>query len=144
MDPLRNSVTAGRVEILRCADTTAEFERVLGYKSLKLDTARQSALFERFLQTTHIPPLPKGFAKKRLFTPGGFPRCKDRDDEIFLALAFHAHADALVSRDNAVLGLQKRVAVYGMKVWDVRTLIERIVAGTAPPASATSLVVTGA
>jgi hypothetical protein len=31
-----------------------------------------------------------------------------------------------------------------MKVWDVRTLIERIVAGTAPPASATSLVVTGA
>jgi predicted nucleic acid-binding protein len=126
MNPLRDAVTAGRVEVLRCAATAAEFQRVLGYPSLKLEAARQAALWARFLSQTGEPRLPPGFAREQLLTPGAFPPCKDRDDEVFLALAFHARADALASRDNAVLGLKKRVATYGIDVLDVRALIERL------------------
>ena len=55
--------------------------------------------------------------------PGGFPRCRDRDDEPFLALAFHAKADVLASRDNAVFGLKLRAAKFGVTILNVQQLI---------------------
>ncbi len=120
MSPLRDGVPAGRVEVLTCPDILAELQRVLGYRSLKLSTERQRDVFDRYRTQTVEPPVPPGFGRKSLMTPGGFPRCRDRDDEIFIALAHHAKADALVSRDNAVLGLKRRLAMYGFDVLDVR------------------------
>ena len=55
--------------------------------------------------------------------PGGFPRCRDRDDEPFLALAFHTKADVLASRDNAVFGLKSRAAKFGVTILNVPQLI---------------------
>lgn len=61
--------------------------------------------------------------------PGGFPRCRDRDDEHFIALAYHARADALVSRDNAVFGLKSRAARFGLTILNVQQMIEQLEAG---------------
>ena len=55
--------------------------------------------------------------------PGGFPRCRDRDDEPFLALAFHTKADVLASRDNAVFGLKSRAAKFDVTILNVQQLI---------------------
>ena len=40
------------------------------------------------------------------------PRCKDRDDQKFLALADAADVAYLVSKDRAVLKLRRRMAKY--------------------------------
>ena len=58
--------------------------------------------------------------------PGSFPRCRDRDDEHFLALTYHAKADALVSRDNAVYGLKARAAKFGVTIMNVPQMIEML------------------
>jgi predicted nucleic acid-binding protein len=56
--------------------------------------------------------------------PPGFPRCRDPDDDHFLALAHHAAADALVSKDRAVLKLRRRARKFGVRILDVRQLNE--------------------
>ncbi|HEX4858088.1 MAG TPA: PIN domain-containing protein [Usitatibacteraceae bacterium] len=123
MAPLREGVSAGLVEVLTHADLVDELARVLGYKSLSLSPERQVAIHARYLAQTRIPPLPEGFGRRNLMLPGGFPRCRDRDDEVFLALAFHARADWLASRDNAVLGLKKRLEAFRLKVLNVSQTI---------------------
>lgn len=123
MNPLREGVATGRVVVLTHEPAITELERVLGYRQLKLDAARQTSVFNSYRQQTTCPPLPDGFALKQLMLPGGFPRCRDRDDEHFLALAFHARADALVSRDNAVTGLKHRATRFGLIIWNVQETI---------------------
>ncbi|MBL8520032.1 MAG: PIN domain-containing protein [Betaproteobacteria bacterium] len=128
MAPLREGVTAGHVEVIAHPPAVEELRRVLGYKSLKLDPARQAAIFDRYLAQTRVAALPAGFSIKNLLTPGGFPRCRDRDDQHFLALAFHSRCDALVSRDDAVYGLKSRAAKFGVTIWNVREMIAALTA----------------
>ncbi|MBL8513525.1 MAG: PIN domain-containing protein, partial [Betaproteobacteria bacterium] len=103
-----------------------ELKRVLGYKSLKLDAARQASIFDRYIAQTVPAGLPPTFSVKNLLTPGGFPRCRDRDDQPFLALAYHTKCDALASRDDAVYGLKSRAAKFGVTIWNVREMIAAI------------------
>jgi uncharacterized protein len=126
MAPLREGVPAGRVEVVSHPPAIEELRRVLAYQSLKLDEARQTAIFERYLSQTRIPTLPIDFTPRRLLLPMGFPRCRDRDDEHFIALAFHTKADALVSRDDAVYGLKSRAAKFGVTILNVREMIEAL------------------
>jgi putative PIN family toxin of toxin-antitoxin system len=123
MAPLRDGVPEGRLQILTHPPAIDELKRVLGYKSLKLDAARQSSIFDRYVAQTVMAELPLSFSVKNLMTPGGFPRCRDRDDQPFLALAFHSKCDALVSRDDAVYGLKNRAAKFGVTIWNVREMI---------------------
>jgi uncharacterized protein len=95
-----------------------ELRRVLNYPALKLDVLRQTAIFARHQAVTTPAILPTGFSAQNLLTPAGFPQCRDRDDQLFLALALHTHADALVSRDKAVLSLRKRAARFGVTIID--------------------------
>ncbi len=129
MSPLRDGVPAGRVQVLTHPPAIDELKRVLGYKSLKLDATRQGAIFDRYLAQTVLAPLPESFSLKNLLTPGGFPRCRDRDDQHFLALAFHTKCDALVSRDDAVYGLKSRVSKFGVTIWNVREMISALSKG---------------
>lgn len=123
MAPLREGVPAGRVQVLTHPPAVHELKRVLGYKPLKLDAARQSSIFDRYLAQTVEAQLPASFGVKNLLMPGGFPRCRDRDDQPFLALAFHTQCDALVSRDDAVYGLKSRAAKFRVTIWNVREMI---------------------
>jgi predicted nucleic acid-binding protein len=97
---------------------------VLAYRQLKLTDARQVDVFSRYQACTSATSLPADFSLKNLMLPGGFPRCRDRDDEHFVALAYHAKADALVSRDNAVYGMKARAAKFGVNILNVQQAIE--------------------
>jgi putative PIN family toxin of toxin-antitoxin system len=133
MNPLRHGVRDGRVVVLTHEPAVAELQRVLGYRQLKLDDARRADVFANYLAQSTPVAMPPGFSLKTLLLPGGFPRCRDRDDEHFLALAYHARADALASRDNAVYGLKVRAAKFGMNILNVPQLMEFL---TGQPAAA--------
>lgn len=135
MDPLRDGVREKRIGIVTHQPAVDELRRVLAYRQLKLDEARQQQVFERYSQNTTVANMPADFSLKQLMLPGGFPRCRDRDDEHFLALAYHAGAAALVSRDNAVYGLKSRAAKFGLTIWNVPQMIEALSAMTAPALS---------
>ena len=126
MRPLRDGVGSGNVMVLTHEPAVIELQRVLGYRQLKLDAARQADVFRRYHEQTLSFEMPADFSLKQLLLPGGFPRCRDRDDEHFLALAYHAKADALVSRDNAVYGLKARAAKFGMTIMNVPQMIEML------------------
>ena len=120
MDPLRERVVDGRLVVLTHEPAIVELKRILAYRQLKLDATRQTEIFNRYLSLTTVVALPEGASLKNLMTPGNFPRCRDRDDEHFIALAFHQKADALVSRDNAVFGMKSRVAKFGLTILNVQ------------------------
>ena len=48
--------------------------------------------------------------------PADFPRCRDADDQHFLALAYHAKADGLLTKDRELLRLKKRAARFGVTI----------------------------
>lgn len=123
MNPLRQGVNDGCIHVLTHPPAINEFHRVLAYPQLKLERTRQQEIFDRYLALTTVAPMPEGFSPKHLMMPGGFPRCRDRDDEPFLALAYHARADALASRDNAVFGLKSRAEKFGLTIFNVQQLI---------------------
>lgn len=98
-----------------------EWRQVLAYPQLRLDPARQDALLAAFdalaqawpddAPVPDAPPL---------------PRCADPDDQKFLQLALAANARWLISRDQAVLALRRRVQRAGLfeilepQEWELR------------------------
>ncbi|MET0499778.1 MAG: putative toxin-antitoxin system toxin component, PIN family [Steroidobacteraceae bacterium] len=125
MKPLRDAVADRRATVLTSTPATGELQRVLAYPELKLDAVRQAAVFDRYLLQTSPASLPDGFSLANLLLPPTFPRCRDPDDQHFLALAWHSRA-MLASRDKAVLKLRKRAARFGVAIVDVQQLIGRL------------------
>lgn len=138
MDPLRNAVRDGSLKVLTHGLAIDELRRVLGYRQLKLSVERQQSVMDAYMAATQSVAIPglanAGATYKDLMMPGGFPRCRDRDDEHFVALAFHHRADALVSRDNAVYGMKSRAAKFGLNIVNVQQAIALL----QPQASAVS------
>jgi putative PIN family toxin of toxin-antitoxin system len=119
---LRRGIEAQRIAVVTYEPALEELRRVLGYPQLKLEPARQTAVFETYRATAVIATVPDGYSPAQLMLPAGFPRCRDPDDDHFLALTHHATADALVSKDRAVLKLRKRARKFGVTILDVRQL----------------------
>lgn len=129
MDPLRERVADDRLVVLTHEPALVELKRVLGYRQLELSPERQAEIYVCYVASTNAVSLPDGASLKKLMMPGGFPRCRDRDDEHFIALAYHQKADALVSRDNAVYGLKARAAKFGLTILNVQQAIS-VLTGT--------------
>jgi putative PIN family toxin of toxin-antitoxin system len=116
----RRSVLDARVIIVTHEPALAELRRVLGYPELRLTAERQASVLARYEAQTEMlaaftDPLPERF-----------PECRDPDDDPFLALAWHAKAYALVSRDKRVLKLAKRARKFGFNVLTVPQLAELV------------------
>lgn len=117
--PLANAIRAGDMQVVTSAACLEELRRVLAYPKLKLDTAARAAAFERF----------SGFAE--CIAPpqvADVPRCRDRDDQIFLDLAAAARTDFLFSRDARVLATASRM----LKGFAVKVLEPRVWATALP------------
>ena len=102
--PLWHALEAGRV---RCAATDATFEewrRVLGYPEFELDATQQAALVARYRELSTLSAMAEAVSD--------MPRCSDPDDQKFIELAAAACAEALVSKDRAVLKLRRRCAPW--------------------------------
>ena len=102
--PLRRALETGR---LRCAvadATLEEWRRVLAYPEFALDITQQAALLERYQALSEMTVA--------FDVAPGLPLCSDPDDQKFIELAAATGAQALVSKDRAVLKLRRRCASY--------------------------------
>lgn len=98
--PLARAVEAGSIRCAASPATLAEWRRVLAYPAFGLDAAARATLDAHYAAcvTLHADP---GASR-------GLPRCRDADDQKFLELAAAIPAEALVSKDRALLGLRRR------------------------------------
>ena len=120
-----NAVQAGRVNVLTHDAVSDELRRVLNYPALKLDASQQGGVYSLYQSLCREAVVPRGFNAQNLVLPEGFPKCRDPDDQLFLALALHTKADGLVSRDKAVLALRKKALKFGVTIFDLEQMLER-------------------
>lgn len=122
--PLRDVIRARRVIVLANALIGEEVHRVLAYPTLSLSALRQSEVLSRYRTWATFVAMPQGFAANTLLLPPGFPRCRDPDDDVFTALAYHGRADGLVTRDKALLRLRRRAAKFGLPILHKSELLD--------------------
>ncbi len=100
MPELILAIEARRIQIVTNDACIDELKRVLGYPIFALDGTAQAEKASKYAAFTTI-------VHPRASLLGAVPRCRDKDDQKFLELAAHARAEALISKDNAVLGLKR-------------------------------------
>jgi putative PIN family toxin of toxin-antitoxin system len=121
-----------RLELITHMPALEELRRVLTYPQFKLSESEQQAVLGSYGSRVRVMPLPEGITLEHLGMPPSFPRCKDCDDDHFLALAYHHHADAVVSKDRAVLDLAKRARKFGVTVLGPQQLMIKLSDQAAP------------
>jgi putative PIN family toxin of toxin-antitoxin system len=101
--PLRAAWAAGTLEVLVDAPCEAELERVLGYRfyGKTLPPEKQAACLAECRRVARRMESGERIAF-------ALPACRDADDQKFLELALAARADALVTKDDALLALADR------------------------------------
>lgn len=106
---LANALESRRARVLACPALRAEWLRVLGYTHFAFDVQRREALDQDWLQRVEQVPAPTALP--------ALPRCSDPDDQKFLELAVAQRADALLSKDKAVLKLGRRaLRDFGLRI----------------------------
>ena len=121
----REQVRSGSIQIITHGPAVEELRRVLAYPTLKLGTERQAAVLEQYAVLASLVESDQAAA-----LPVGFPRCRDPDDDPFVRFAWQMGADALVSRDKAVLKLARKARKFGLQICDVPRMVSLL--GTAP------------
>jgi len=101
---VRAAQAAGRARIFLDAACEAELARVLAYErpGWPLDANAQAAALAACRAATSAPEPALAHAPRRL------PACRDPDDQKFLELALAAGAQALLTKDKALLALEKK------------------------------------
>jgi putative PIN family toxin of toxin-antitoxin system len=113
---LTAAIEARRVQALVHQYALDELERVLAYPQFRLGSTEQRQILDRYLSAATVAPMPDGFSRDDLLLPPGFPRCRDNDDEPFLALTYHARADGLITKDKAILKLRSKARRFGVAI----------------------------
>lgn len=100
------AIESGEVQALTRADCRDEYLAVLKYPHLPLDDERRAQAAARF------------DALLKLVAPDAkhvrLPVCTDRDDQKFMELARDAGATVLISKDKALLKLNRKTSQAGM------------------------------
>lgn len=115
-----------RLELVTHMPALEELRRVLAYPQFKLAEREQRAVLGNYESRVRIVSLPDGVTMENLGMPPGFPRCKDCDDDHFIALAYHHRLDAVVSKDRAVLDLAKRTRKFGVTILSPQQLTAKL------------------
>jgi putative PIN family toxin of toxin-antitoxin system len=98
-----------KVEAVTREDCRREWQIVLDYPHLPLDeqTRRQSAIdFDALIHCVPLTPAIESAVK--------LPICKDPDDQKFLEIARDMQAEALITKDKALLKLARRTVRAGL------------------------------
>ncbi len=101
------AIESGTLRLATSGACLQELRRVLGYAQVKLDAAAQVLACARYAAQARVFEIP-GTAEAM-----DLPRCADPDDQKFLELAWHARASHLLTRDQALLKLARRIARLG-------------------------------
>ena len=105
--PLRAALQSGAISHLATASMRDELERVLAYPHLVKRMAKSNIQAQDILSRFDEYRLAAEPAAKAACT------CKDPDDQKFIDLAV-AHAVPLLSKDNAILCMKKRLFQSGV------------------------------
>lgn len=117
--PILAALESGVLEALIDARCLAELTYVLDYPQFAKRAVDKTAALASIARLTQFVepqpgPAPASVAESTSASveaaPRPLPKCKDRDDQKFLELAYTAKADWLVSKDRAVLKLARRIA----------------------------------
>jgi len=105
--PLKQAMASGQLHWLATQPMRDELQRVLGYKQiiprLTFYNLRQADVLGQFDQHAQLVPV----------APKAPVTCRDADDQKFIDLAV-AHKAMLLSKDNAVLCMSKRLTALGV------------------------------
>ena len=108
VEQLVRELDAGEVVAVMDGRMRDELVRVLGYPAFALDASRQieiareAALLATAVETPAITAV--------------LPRCRDPDDQMFVEVAVACRASALLSRDDELLRLSRRMRAFGVEV----------------------------
>ena len=104
--PLMDALERGELAAVTRADCRDEYRIVLHYPHLPLDDDSRALAAARFDSLiTVVAPASR---------PVRLPVCSDRDDQKFLELARDAGAAILVTKDKALLKLNRKTTQAGM------------------------------
>lgn len=124
LSPLARALDAGVFLPVARADTLDELAHVLAYRQFGVPPERQAELLAAY--TARCQPCPPQTETLAL------PRCRDADDQKFLELARDAGATLLISRDKALLRVDRHSLVRGMfRVRTPEAVSEELVAAGA-------------
>lgn len=104
---LMQALTSKQIDVITREDCRNEWLCVLDYPHLPVTPEIKALVIEQFDQ--YITCLPK--TEQSTF---GLPVCSDKDDQKFLEIALHAHADILLTKDRALLKLARKTKNKGM------------------------------
>ncbi|WEN43585.1 hypothetical protein CKCBHOJB_03210 [Thauera sp. GDN1] len=108
LEKLRDWIEAGNCRLYSREDALEELRRVLAYRQFGLDLPCQEAIHCHYRSLLTPWAGPRG--PSATDESACLPRCSDTDDQKFLEIAFEAEATHLLTRDKALLKLQRPVA----------------------------------
>lgn len=106
--PLRQALQAGRARCFGNAACRDELSRVLRYARFGIGEAEARRLLDAY--DGWAQPCATAAPARRL------PVCRDADDQKFLELALAARADLLLSKDKALLALNRKASALGFRI----------------------------
>lgn len=105
---LMQALMQGEIEAVTRADCRMEWQIVLGYAHLRLDSAMQASVCAEF------DSLIRPFAPSIADNATKLPLCRDPDDQKFIELAHQSGAAALLTKDKALLKLARKTQKMGL------------------------------
>ncbi len=96
---LRAQLDGGHITLLSRADALGELRHVLAYRQFALDTTTQATLYDCYAARCMLVSAAPD--------PAVLPRCRDHDDQKFLEIARDGDAALLITRDRALLRLDR-------------------------------------
>ncbi|HTH77158.1 MAG TPA: putative toxin-antitoxin system toxin component, PIN family [Trinickia sp.] len=104
--PIRAALERGELHAVIDARCLAELTRVLDYPQFVARAVDKAAALAHVARLATLAPAQEAQTAHAEGAP--LPKCKDRDDQKFLELAHAAKVQWLVSKDRALLKLNKR------------------------------------
>ena len=98
--PLRAALDANQLDAVATDKTFAEFLDVIGREQFSLNEDQQHLIGEQWKKWARI------VSDEELCQAPW--KCKDRDDQVFINLAYSLRPSALISKDKQVLKIAKR------------------------------------
>jgi putative PIN family toxin of toxin-antitoxin system len=105
---LKQALLENKIDALASPKTLEEFADVLSRPLFSLETAEQEKILAQWKSLSRVLD-----DQSLLSAPW---RCQDRDDQIFLDLAFTAKPCTLMSKDNEVLKFAARAVKEGVLI----------------------------
>jgi len=104
--PIRDALARGALQAVIDPRCLAELEHVLDYPQFVARAVDKAAALAHVARLATLAPAQEAQTAHAEGAP--LPKCKDRDDQKFLELAHAAKVQWLVSKDRALLKLNKR------------------------------------